>query len=95
MELAAQFQEEDSWNHAYTLFIYTNIARKWATQILKKLNIPRQYISRRRGYYLTGDPDFVARYRGMINNDQYQALMTTYMPYAPEGLQMSCPTCTG
>jgi len=95
MRVEAQVPQEDYWNHAYTLFIPNNAARKWATQILKRLNIQRQYISRRHGYYTTGDPDFVARYQGMINNDQYQALVTTYLPYAPYGIQLSCPTCSG
>jgi len=95
MEAIAQVPEEDSWNHAYILFIPNNAARKWATQILKKLNVPRQYISRRQGYYMTGDPDFIARYQGMINNDQYQALVNTYLPFAPYGVQFSCTTCTG
>jgi hypothetical protein len=85
--------QEDYWNHEYTLFIYNNMARKWATYILKKLNIPRQYISRRQGFFTTGDPDYVARYVGTINNDQHHALLT-YLPYAPPGIHYECPTCT-
>jgi len=95
MRVEAQGIEEDFWNHAYTLYIPNNAARKWATQVLKKLNIERQYISRRHGYYTTGDPDYVARYQGMINNDQYYALMNTYMPFAPYGVEFQCLTCTG
>jgi len=95
MRAEAQIPEEDAWNHSYTLLIPNNAARKWATYVLKKLNVQRQYISRRQGYYTTGDPDYVARYVGMINNDQYRALMDTYLPYAPPGIQMDCPGCTG
>jgi len=95
MRALAQVSEEDFWNHAYTLYIPNNAARKWATQVLKKLNVQRQYISRRHGYYLTGDPDYIARYQGIINNDQYRALAQTYLPYAPYGVQLVCPGCTG
>jgi len=95
MRVEAQSLEEDFWNHAYALYIPNNESRKWATQVLKKLNIPRQYISRRHGYYLTGDPNYIARYQGMINNDQYKALITTYLPFAPYGVQLVCPSCTG
>jgi len=93
MRVVAQVLEDD-WNHKYTIYIPNNASRKWATHVLKKLNVPKQYISRRHGYYTTGDPDYVARYEGMINNDQYRALVTTYLPYAPEGAQLICPTCT-
>jgi hypothetical protein len=95
MRVDAQIPEEDFWNHAYTMLIPNNAARKWATLVLKKLGVQRQYVSRRQGYYMTGDPDFIARYQGIINNDQYRALMDTYMPYAPYGIQMTCPGCTG
>ena len=95
MRVDAQVSEEDFWNHAYTLYIPNNASRKWATHTLKKLNVQRQYISRRQGYYMSGDKDFVARYQGMINNDQYRALVTTYLPYAPYGVHMHCPGCTG
>ena len=95
MRAIGQIFEEDAWNHKYDLIVPNNDARKWATYVLKKLNVARQYISRRHGYYTTGDPDYMARYTGMINNDQYQALMQTYLPYAPYGVQMVCPTCVG
>lgn len=92
MRVKAQIQE-DNWNHAYIMFIPNNDARRWATYVLKKLQVQRQYISRRQGYLTTGDLDFIARYTGMINNDQHRALITTYLPFAPVGLQYSCPTC--
>ena len=86
--------QEDHWNHKYYLYVPNNVARKWATQILKILHVDKVYVSRRQGYIATGDPNFMARYTGFINNDQYQALINTYMPYAPHDIQFECPGCT-
>ena len=92
--MRVEAQEDYFNNHSYTMLIPNNAARRWATQVLKNLRIQRQYIGRRQGYYTTGDPYYVARYTGTINNDQHRALVTTYLPYAPPGLQYSCPTCS-
>jgi len=85
--------QEDDWNHKYYLYVPHNEARKWATQILKRLHVNKVYVSRKQGYFATGDPNFMARYTGFINNDQYRALITTYMPYAPQGIVFECPGC--
>jgi hypothetical protein len=89
---AQQVMQEDYFTHAYTLFVPNNQARKWATYILKKLNINRRYISRRQGFYETGERGYIARYVGTINNDQHRALVG-YLPYAPVGVDFECPTC--
>lgn len=96
MRIEAQEEviQEDHWNHKYYLFVPNNAARKWATQILKKLNVNKVYVSRKQGYIATGDPSFIARYTGFINDDQYQALVNTYLPYAPYGVQFECPGCS-
>lgn len=82
---------QDFWQHIYTLMTPTTEARRWATFVLNKLRIPKRYISRRQGYLTTGDPMYVARYTGYLNPDQYHA-MQTYLPYAPAGVEFSCPT---
>lgn len=93
MRVEAQIVEEDYWNHKYSLLVPGNQARRWATYILNKLNVQKYYISRRKGFLMTGDPNYVARYTGMINNDQHSAL-ATYLPYAPPGVQYFCPSCS-
>jgi hypothetical protein len=95
MRVVAQVSEEDHWNHKYELLIPNNESRRWATHILKKLHVPKQYISRRQGYFSTGDKNYIARYVGTMNNDQYRAIVTTYLPYAPHGIELHCPTCSG
>ena len=94
MRVCAQNYEEDYFTHHYALYIPNNAARKWATSVLKKLRVSKSYISRRYGYSITRDVNYVARYVGMINNDQYHAL-NNYLPYAPEGVELYCPTCAG
>lgn len=76
------------------MMIPNNEARRWATFILNKLRVPKRYISRRQGWLSTGDVNYVARYTGTVNPDQYRAIQT-YLPYAPNGVEFSCPTISG
>lgn len=93
MRVLAQMPiEEDYFNHKYTIYVPNNEARKWATYILKRLRIPKQYVSRRQGFLSTGEPSYMARYIGMINNDQLSAIQV-YLPYAPAGAVFECPGC--
>jgi len=94
MRVLAQTVLDPYNNHPYEMLIPNNAARTWATYVLKKLRISKQYVSRRQGFYQTGDPGYMARYIGTITEEQHRSLMTTYIPYAPPGLQYSCPTCS-
>ena len=92
--MRVEAQVDPYWNHPYEILIPNNVARRWATYVLKKLRVSKRYISRRQGLYETGDPSYIARYTGNISEDQHRALVTTYLPYAPPGAQYSCPTLT-
>lgn len=94
MRVCAQIPSEDYFTHHYALYVPNNEARKWATSVLNKLNVNKAYMSRNYGFSITGDPEYVARYVGMINNDQYHALHN-YMPYAPPGVELHCPSADG
>lgn len=88
-----RFYAQDSWQHYYEVLTPTTDCRRWATYILNKLRVPKRYISRKQGYLSTGDVNYVARYVGYMNPDQYRAMLN-YTPYAPQGVQFSCPTCS-
>ncbi len=75
----------------YAIYTPNGAARKWATHVLRILGIPKKYISKRHGVYYTGDPEFIARYEGTVLYDQYQLLVTDYLPYAPIGVSLYCP----
>jgi hypothetical protein len=91
---AQQELQEDYFVHVYTLLVPNNPARKWATYILKKLNINRRYISKRQGWYETGEREYVPRYIGTLSPDQHYSFMQ-YLPYAPVGVEFYCPNCPG
>jgi len=94
MRVCAQIFEEDYFTHHYALYVPNNEARKWATGVLNKLKVNKAYMSRKYGFSITGDPEYIARYVGMINNDQYYAI-SNYMPYAPAGVELYCPSIAG